>query len=191
MWFWSVGSYVPWAEVLSWQCPGRVLDMSWTCPDVLYFGSEHLIVRTPVYQWVLSPMSSPRPRFWVMSITGMTKCHHEDGELDKNCHTMIVKCVQFEFMTNKCSLQWSKIDKCTGNEPMRTLWTPCRYIRLMGLCKVNQSCPCPCPCPCPVSSLKTLLVNQCPGRVPDVSWTCPWTCLFQTFLDISHEDIAN
>ena len=29
---------------------GNVLDVSWTCPDVLYFGSEHLIVGTPAYQ---------------------------------------------------------------------------------------------------------------------------------------------
>ena len=32
--------------------------------------------------------------------------------------------------------------------------------------------------------------RTCPGRVPDVSWTCPWTCLFQICLDISNKDIA-
>ena len=69
-------------------CPGRVLDMSWTCPDVLYFGSEYLLMRTQVVSSVFSPMSSPCPWFWVMSITGMPKWDDGDDQLYKN-HQMI------------------------------------------------------------------------------------------------------
>ena len=53
--------------LLSWQCPGHVLDMSWTCPFVLVFGFNCYSSRTLSDLTLVSPMSSWSPTIWVMS----------------------------------------------------------------------------------------------------------------------------
>jgi len=45
------------ANRLSCKCPGRVLDMSWTCPFVLVFGFNCYSSRTLSDLSLVSPMS--------------------------------------------------------------------------------------------------------------------------------------
>ena len=63
-------------EELSWECPGHVPDMSWTCPFVLGFGYKCYSSRTLSDMTLVSPMSSWSPAIWVMSnlIAAKVKC---------------------------------------------------------------------------------------------------------------------
>jgi len=51
----------PYGVGLSCKCPGRVLDMSWTCPFVLDFGSNCYSSGTLSDLTLVSLMSSSSP----------------------------------------------------------------------------------------------------------------------------------